>query len=193
MLTGSAAAAMMATIKSGEAASRRNLRVRIVLEQLTGRSQESDFQSQAMIQGTEREADATALYEALTCRLLETTGFIQHDTLSAGVSLDGHVGDFEGIIEAKCPTAAVHLGYLKSGKVPADYLWQCIHGLWMTNAGWCDWISYNPDFPEPLRSKMVRIEWDSARIAEYDTAVKAFLSECDAELDSVRAMMAVTA
>src|SRR5712691_1647113 len=42
-LTSTGAAPMLATIKSGEAAERRNLRIRLALETLTGRSQESDY------------------------------------------------------------------------------------------------------------------------------------------------------
>src|SRR5437879_4169734 len=97
-LTGSRAADMLATVKSGEAASRRNLRTQLVLERLTGRVQETGFVSAAMQQGIDREADAYAAYEALTGQHLVRTGFLRHDTLMVGCSLDGHAGDFESLI-----------------------------------------------------------------------------------------------
>ena len=181
-LTGSRAADMLATIKSGEAAARRNLRVQLVLERLTGRSQENGFVSPAMQQGIDREADAAALYEGLTGRLLSTSGFLQHDTLAAGCSLDGHVGDYEGIIEIKAPLAATHFEYLRTGLVPDIYRKQIVHGLWISGAWWCDWLSYQPEFPEPIQVKLVRVERNKDEIAAYETKARAFLAEVDQEL-----------
>ncbi len=183
---------MCATIKSGEAAARRNLRTQLVLERLTGRSQESTYQSPAMAQGIEREADACAVYEAVASRLLQTTGFLQHPSLMAGCSLDGHVGDFEGIVEVKCPIAATHLEYLRTGTIPADYLKQIIHGLWISGAAWCDWLSYNPDFPEPLQVRLVRVTRDETQMKAYELLVRQFLAECDREFTELEAMAGAT-
>lgn len=58
LLTASCAGDMMATIKSGEAAARRDLRVRLVVERLTGVSQEDGFINAAMQRGIDKEADA---------------------------------------------------------------------------------------------------------------------------------------
>lgn len=185
-LTGSSAAAMLATIQKGEAAGRRNLRARLVLERLTGKSGEKSFESQAMRDGVEREPDALLMYEALTGQLVTRTGFIQHDTLMAGCSLDGHLGDFEGIVEAKCPIPATHLDFLESGIVPGEWLKQIVNNLWISSAAWADFISYQPDFPEPLQVRMVRVLRDEAAIAEYETKARAFLAEVD---EKVAALM----
>lgn len=174
------------------AAGRQNLLTQLVLERITGRSHEGSYQSKYMEQGTEREADAAGHYEALTGRLLFPVGFLQHPTLAAGVSLDGYVGELaepEGIVEIKCPIPATHLEYVKTGKVPGDYLKQIMHALWISGAKWCDWLSFNPDFPEPLRAKLVRVEARPADLAGYETAVRAFLSEVDAEEATVRKLM----
>jgi hypothetical protein len=184
-LTGSRACDMCATIKSGEAAARRHLRTQLVLERLTGKSQEPTYQSAAMVQGIEREVDAQALYEAVTGRFLVSTGFVAHDTLAAGCSLDGHVGDFDGIIEIKSPLAATHLEYLRTGIVPNDYLKQILHGLWITGAQWCDWVSYNPDFPEALQVRLVRITRDDTLIADYEQKAVAFLEDVEREYQDV--------
>src|SRR6185295_6009416 len=90
-LTGSRAGDMMATIKSGEAASRRDLRLQLVLERLTGTVQDDGYVSADMRRGIAREPAALAAYEVATGHLVQTTGFLQHDTLPAGCSLDGHV------------------------------------------------------------------------------------------------------
>jgi hypothetical protein len=189
-LTSSRAADMLATIKNGEAAGRRNLRVQLALERLTGRCQESGFVSPAMQIGIEREADAAGLYEALTGRVLTRTGFLAHHSHQVGASLDGHVGDFEGIVELKCPLAATHLEYLKTGVIPGEYKKQIIHALWVSGARWCDWLSYHPEFPTGLQAKLVRVDRVDQEIASYALAAALFLSEVDAEVEAVRRLAA---
>lgn len=184
-LTGSRAADMLATVKSGEAAGRRNLRTQLMLERMTGRPQGSTFESPAMIQGSQREAEALDRLEAEQGYIFTRTGFLAADGILAGCSLDGHVGEFEGIIEAKAPLAATHLDYLKSGKIPGEYLKQITHNLWISGAQWCDWLSFNPDFPEHLQIKIVRVERDEAAIEAYDKAARTFLEEVDRELRSL--------
>jgi predicted phage-related endonuclease len=189
-LTGSVAHEMMATRKDKtEAAGRRNLRVRLALERITGRSLESDFVSSAMQQGIDREADACGLYEALTGRLLTSVGFIEHDTMMAGCSPDGIVGTCaDGIVEAKSPIPATHLDYLRTGEVPRDYLIQVTHNLFITGAPWCDWLSFCPEFPEPLRVKLVRVVRDEATIDSYALSAALFLGEVSKEVESIRAL-----
>jgi len=75
-LTGSKAAAMMAKVKSGESAGRRNLRAQLMLERITGKSNTPKWESEAMKQGTEREADALSLFELLTGRCALKSGFL---------------------------------------------------------------------------------------------------------------------
>jgi hypothetical protein len=184
-LTGSSASDMLATVKSGEAAARRNLRVRLALERVTQRSGERGFISGPMQDGIDREDAARAHYEALTGNLIQSTGFIEHDTLMAGCSLDGHFGDFEGIVEIKCPTPAVHLEYLETGLVPTDYQRQVTHNLWITGAQWCDWLSFHPDFPEELQVKLVRVTRDEGAIGEYERRARQFLQEVSDKVASI--------
>lgn len=190
-VTSSVAAEMQASRRDGkEAAGRRNLRVRLMLERLTGRSQENGFVSRAMEQGIAREADASALYEALTGQIVQTTGFVAHDTLLAGCSPDGYLNDWEGLVEAKCPLPATHLTYLQTGAIPGDYRLQITHQLWITGARWCDWLSYGPEFPEPLQVKLVRVVRDEGEMVAYGGLVRQFLKEVDRELEAVQALMA---
>lgn len=187
-LTGTCAADMLATIKSGEAASRRNLRTKLVLERITGRSQDKAFQSEAMKQGVEREPEARFLYEALTGQLVTETGFLSHETLMAGASLDGHIGDFDGICEIKCPMPATHFEYLRTNVIPYDYAKQVLHALWLTGAPWCDWVTFNPEFPDLLQLRMMRVTRDEAAIEEYDTKARAFLAEVNRETEAMLTM-----
>ncbi len=186
-LTGSRANDMLATGRNGaESASRKNLMVQLVLERVTGRVQERHVFTDAMEDGVEREPDAYLKYEALRGELLVSTGFLQHDTLMAGCSLDGHVGDFDGLVEIKAPDDATHFGYMRTGKVPTKYLRQITHALWLTGAEWCDFMSYNPNFPERLQAHIVRVRRGDIDIAAYDAAVRKFLSEVDLEESSLR-------
>jgi predicted phage-related endonuclease len=184
-LTGSVASDMMAKIKSGEAAGRRNLRVRLALESITGKSLEDQFVSADMQIGMEREAQSLAIYEANTGQLIERTGFLRSEMIMAGCSLDGFVSNRKGIVEAKNPKAATHLAYLRSGEIPSDYAWQCTHNLWVSGADYCDFISYQPDFPEDLQYLCVRLERDARAIDAYDTAARTFLAEVKVEIDQI--------
>lgn len=188
-LTGSCAHDMLTTIKSGESAARRNLRVRLVLERITGQSQENDYVSIDMQNGIDREPDAFGYYEALTGTLLERVGFLQHNELMAGCSPDGVIGDFEGLVSIKCPKPATHLDFLETGTIPLEYLRQCTHELVISGAQWVDFLSFHPAFPEPLRAKLVRVEAKQIDLVSYEGLARFFLKEVDAKEASVRALM----
>lgn len=188
----SEAADLSATIKSGgEAAARRNLRVRKVVETLTRKWAAGDYQSAAMRDGIEREPIARRLYEAATGRLVEAVGYMAHPTLAAGYSPDGLVDGGAGILEIKCPIPATHLDYLQTGTIPGDYLKQCTHALWISGAQWCDFVSYQPDFTGPLEALqllIIRMNRDEAAIAEYELRARAFLRELDLAVSAVQTL-----
>ncbi len=180
---------MLATIKSGEAAARRDLRTRLVLERLTGQSQEDGYVNAAMQWGIDHEADAFDAYEAHSGNLTRRTGFLSHTDLWVGCSLDGDVDDFGGILEVKCPKSATHWGYIKAGLVPANHLPQILHNLWVTGAAWCDFVSYDPRFPEGLRlfvQRVMRVELD---VLAYEKTARTFLAEIDAEFALAHALV----
>lgn len=187
-LTGSVAKDMLATIKSGEAAGRRNLRLRLVLEQVTGKPQESDFVSAAMQAGIDREAAAFAAYEALTGDMAIRTGFLSHTSLMAGCSLDGHIGNFDKLLSIKCRQPAAHYEFLKSGKVPGDALAQMRHELFITGAKSHDYFSWNPDFPEALQSRVVTVMAADADLPAYEAAAVTFLEEVATEVNAMKTL-----
>jgi len=190
-LTASRVSDAFATLKrGGEAAGRRNLRVQLVLERLTGRAQEDAFTSFDMEHGIELEADARAAYEAETAIMVESVGFVMHDDLMAGCSPDGLTAD--GLIEIKCPKAATHLDYLR-GELPHEYFLQIVHGLWLTGRAWGDFVSYHPDFPEPVRSKRTRIQAADVDLLAHELNVRNFLTEVEKEVEDVSLLMKVPA
>lgn len=190
-LTGSVAGDMLATIKSGEAAARRDLRTRLVTERLTGECQENTFISAEMQRGIDKEQEAFAAYESKTGEVVRRTGFLAHQSLLAGCSLDGDVDDFAGIVELKCPKSATHYKYLKSFTAPADHMPQILHNLWITGAQWCDFVSFDDRFPPALRLYVVRVTRDEAAICEYEKKAIAFLEEVQAEYDALNTLAGV--
>jgi hypothetical protein len=193
-LTGSRAGDMLATIKSGEAAARRDLRTQLVCERLTGQVQEEPFINAAMQHGIECEPLAFAAYEGHTGTLVQRSGFLAHNTHMAGCSLDGHIGaydghpTFEGLIELKCPKSTTHLRYLRGGIVPSDYLPQILHNMWITGAQWADFVSFDDRFPPELQLFIVRVERDPKQMAEYEAKALAFLAEVERETEALASM-----
>lgn len=185
--TASNFAAVMATVKSGEAAERRNYRARLVVESITGKSPDG-YQNAAMRQGIEREPDARALYESRSGVWVDEVGFCRHDSLPAGASPDGMVGE-DGLVEIKSPELATHLDYLLSDGMPAKYRPQVQGQLWITGREWCDFVSFNPDFPEKLRLGVWRIHRDDVYIQTLQAEVTRFMVEVAAELEKLRAKL----
>lgn len=190
-LTASRVSDAFATVKGkGEAAGRRNLRTQLVLERLTGESQDTGYTNAAMLRGIELEPDARRAYEAQTGILVESVGFVCHDELMAGCSPDGLTDD--GLIEIKCPGAPAHLDYLRDG-LPLAYKLQIVHGLWLTGVTWADFVSYQPAFPEHLRLKVTRIMATDVDLIAHEAAVRVFLAEVDTEEASLRTMTNLSA
>jgi hypothetical protein len=179
---------MLATIKTGEAAARRDLRTQLVVERLTNQPQEDVYVNAVMQWGIDHEADAFAAYEAQSGNLVRRTGFLTHNALMVGCSLDGDVEDFAGIVEIKCPKSATHYGYLKSGEVPASHKPQLLHNLWVSGATWCDFVSYDPRYPEPFRLFVVRVPRVELDIVAYEKCALKFLDEVDAECAALTAL-----
>lgn len=187
-LTGSAAKQMLAKIKTGEAADRRNLRYKLVAERLSGQSQESGFVNAAMQWGIDHEAEAVAAYEALSGGgMVQAIGFCEHETLLAGTSPDGFVGD-DGILSVKCPETATHVRYLRANEEPAEHWAQNTHELWLTGRAWIDFLSYDPRLPEGLRLFVLRVTRTPAELKAYEAEAIRFLEEVQAEYDALRTM-----
>lgn len=186
-LTGSAAADMMRIQKSNgkPAASRKHLMTRLALERITGRPQERAFTTGAVQHGIDTEPAAFSRYEAETGEILEPVGFLLLDGVMAGCSLDSFISGNRGIVEGKCPESATHLEYLNSREIPEDYRWQCIHNLWVSDAAYCDFISFDDRFPEDLQYLCVRLVRNDVDIRAYEAAALKFLAEVDAQVAAI--------
>lgn len=137
----------------------------LIAEDLTGEPTPF-YQNEHMARGTELEPDARAAYEFVTDQTVTEVGFCLHDTLRAGCSPDGLIGE-DGGLEIKCPAAATHVSYLRDGKLPSKYYQQVMGCLWITGREWWDFMSYHPDM-KPL---IVRVERDEEYIAALETHI----------------------
>ena len=137
----------------------------LVAERLTGEREEV-FQSHHMIRGTELEPDARDLYSLMTNSEVIEVGFCLHDTLAAGCSPDGLIGE-DGGLEIKCPAPSTHVEYLRGGVLPSKYKQQVMGCLWITGREWWDFVSYHPTM-KPL---IVRVERDEEYIAALENCV----------------------
>lgn len=216
-LTGSRAADAFMLTKAGKpTANRRNLIVALALERITGKPQDDRGRSNIrnLKDGREREPLNRFAYECATGQLVKECGFLADDELPIGVSLDGYVGDFEGILECKSPIEATHLETyaqyrqwqrerdaitsdvdlmafsLNKGDVkiiPEEYRWQIGHAMYCSGAAWCDYVSFSPVFPAHAQLVIIRVTREECNLSTYEGLVQAFLAEVDAEVERIAA------
>ena len=170
---------VLAAIKVGEAATRRNYRMQLVTERLTGIPQES-YHNAAMQWGTDTEPYAREAYEIETGDVVEQAGFLPHSDMPwVGCSPDGLLG-IEGGIEIKCPERSViHVETLQGGSVPTEHVAQIQGSMWVTGRRFWDFVSYDPRMPEKLRLYIQRVKRDDEYIANLAKQVALFLAEVD--------------
>jgi putative phage-type endonuclease len=185
-VTASRISDVIAKTKTGVSTSRQNYLVQLVSERLTGKKGDS-FVNQAMIDGIERESAARELYMRTRGVSVTEVGFFDHPTIAmSGASPDGAVnaeeeGKYAGLIEIKCPIETTHTNTLMSKSVPSKYMpqiqWQM--SSVSPNVKWCDFISFNPNFPDTMQLFVARVERDNDYIAELEAEVIKFLDEVD--------------
>ena len=185
-VTASKISDVMAKIKTGEAASRRDYKAQIVAEILTGTPQDDVFVNAAMAWGNEQEAYARAAYEILKGTLVDQVGLVIHPAIDRGAASPDGIVEFDGLVEIKCPKTATHLSYLMDGTVPSQYQPQMLWQMACTGRQWCDFVSFDPRLPSDLQLFVIRFNRDQARIDAMEAEVNAFLAEVDAILAQLK-------
>jgi len=187
-VTASRVVDVLSKVKSGESAGRKNLKMDLVAERLTGKPTDS-FTNSAMQWGTEQEPFARIAYEAYRNLFVEQIPFMDHPTIEwFGCSPDGLVGE-DGLIEIKCPSTTTHIEYLQEGKPPSRYVPQMMAQMACTGRKWCDFASFDPRMPEELQLFVVRLNRDDAYIQEMEAEVKKFLDEVEQVLAQLKRKM----
>lgn len=179
--TGSRAAAVLAKIKSGEAATRRDYKLQLAVERLVGKPQEGGFTNADIQRGIDLEPAARDAYEVETGEIVRTVGFLSMIEHSAGCSPDGRIDG--GLVGFKCPKSTTHVDYLKCNRVPPEYVPQVTHELWVAaDADHYDFVSYDDRLPSELQLLIVRAYRTEFDVAGYEKEVLKFLDEVTAEV-----------
>lgn len=185
--TASKAGDVLAKIKTGEAAARRDYRFQLAIERLTGKPAELGYISAEMQRGIDLEPAARLAYEAHSGLIVRETGFLSMNEIMAGCSTDGDIDNFTGLVSFKCPKSATHVEYMRSRRLPPAYVPQATHEMWVTGAEWYDFCSYDDRLPEGLQFFCVRVERHEfkADLAAYELELPKFLAEVDAEVEAL--------
>ena len=184
-VTASRIADLSAKTKSGYSASRAAYMGQLIAERLTGVVQDG-FQSQAMLDGIEREPQARAGYCFHKDMEIKEVAFVDHPTIPmCGCSPDGLV-DAAGLIEIKCPAPHTHIETLLTETIDGKYIKQMQFQMAVCNRAWCDFVSYHPHLPERMRLWVKRVPRDDGMIAELETEVREFQRELETKLAKLR-------
>lgn len=182
---GKATASKFADIMAGDKrAGYKNYRAELVAQRLTQVMPEN-FTSAAMQFGVDYEATARLKYELRTGQDVEECGFFIHESLEAGASPDGLVGE-DGLIEIKVPNTATHIETLRKQVVPKQYYWQVMGQMWITGRKWCDFVSFDPRLPDNASYFQTRLDRDEEAIKLLETEVRKFLETVDQEVSFIK-------
>lgn len=188
-VTGSKAACVL----MGETtAGRADYVMQLALERLTGTCDEGGYVSAEMQRGIDKEPFARMRAER-SGALIRETGFLRHDLLMIGTSLDGDENDFECIREFKCPKSTTHVKYLESRgmQLVADYQPQIMHGLYVTGAKRCIIGSFDDRMPDGLEWVEREVRASSLPMAEYELKLLRFLADVDAMVARLKHLQAL--
>jgi len=89
------------------------------------------FQSYDMERGTQLEAQARANFEMYLDVTVQEVGVHMHDDHDIGCSPDGLFADTG--VEIKCPKANTHVRYMRSKKLPTEYIQQVQSTMYIMN------------------------------------------------------------
>ena len=171
---------MIVTTKGEPSKQRTKYMYRLAGEFVAGKAEEG-YQSQAMLNGVQTEEEARSFYEFTKGVEVKQVGFCVSDCGRYGCSPDGLIGD-NCLIEIKCPTVAVHVGYLLDNSLPTDYFQQTQGQLLVTGREYVDFVSYYPC----LKPLIVRVERDEKFLALLESELKIFYQELQEVINKIK-------
>ena len=80
---------------------------------------------------------------------------------SDGLVLSAGATEAQGLIEIKSPLPAAHLNTLLTETISEAHLVQMQWQLACTGRAWCDFVSFNPDFPPAMQMWIKRVNQDA--------------------------------
>jgi putative phage-type endonuclease len=168
--------------KTGYSADRANLLADKILERLTD-TPVDPYKTPAMLRGVALEPEARLRYAIQKNVEVEEVGLFPHPRIKGShASPDGTVAT-GGLVEIKCPLAAAHLDTLLTQSVSNDHIVQMQWQMACTGKPWCDYVSYNPDFPPAMQLWVHRVERDPPHILNLEGEITRFIRELEQKLD----------
>ena len=166
--------------KYGESEYKKNYRMQLAIERLTGTQAVIIPVNLAMRNGIEREQEARDVFAAATKLDVTECGVYTHPRIkNSGASPDGIIASKNAVLEIKCPTMMTHAKNIMHDTVPAQYLYQIMWQVACTGSDGAYWASYNPEFTEETKLKYLYIPKNEKLIKEMEDAAMIFDKEVD--------------
>lgn len=152
---------------------------------------EESFTSAAMQRGIELEPLARQYLEDYTGLVFNEYGWLQSDVDCLGISPDGLTEDQTISCEIKCPSKAVHMGYILGKTLP--YFWQNINYFAINpKLEKHYFISYRPESAIPAHiveltrdSEVFRTKTIGGRIGDFADELRLKASQMNKELNEL--------
>lgn len=176
-VTGSKAGCVLMGEKT---AGRADYVLQLALERLTGIAEEPGYVSAEMQRGVDKEPLARMQAEARGV-IIRETGFLSHNVLMIGASIDGDSDDFKTIWEFKCPKSTTHVKYLKSSGalLVSDYQAQLTHNVLVASADRAIAGSFDDRLPAGLDWVQREVRASDLPLAEYEASLRKFLRDVE--------------
>ncbi len=150
-------------------------------EIITG-EHKNHYRSEAMDRGSELEPVARREYEDRELKKVKEAGYISKGDYF-GYSPDGLIGD-NGLVEIKCPEGPEFVRYSITNKISKAYYAQVQWALWISAREWCDFVVFNPDFPNNMIVNRITLDKDMQE--RFDKASEEFNKSLSKILERLR-------
>jgi putative phage-type endonuclease len=183
MISASRMCQMMA---EGNGVTRENYAIKLAFERLTGKPVMDGFKTDDTQRGVELEPQARAYYEFFYESTITQVPFIYHAETNIGLASPDALVNDDGLLEIKCPKYNTHIKYLKTKKIPRNYMLQMYWQMACTGRQWCDWLSFYPELPANTRALIIRVPRDDGQIEVLEREVRRFNEEINQLTDFLR-------
>lgn len=157
---------------------RKKYRRQLIWERFRGISYEH-YVTAEMQWGIDHQEEAREAYEIETGRLVSPGGFWLHDRIAMfGASPDYLLGK-DGLVEIKCPTSDNHIQHFEDGEIDENYEWQMMAQCAVTGRRYCDYVSFDPRWPEHLQLWIKRFVPDQAVLRGMELEIEHFLEQVE--------------
>jgi hypothetical protein len=145
-----------------------------------------DITNTAMAWGINHEAEAIKRYEfEYLCNVTPSDRIFSDEITYVNGLPDGLLTKEQAMIEVKCPynptnqldnirDGCANVSEYPKGDYLATYWWQVQGYLWLTDSKYCDFITYDPRFPEKYQMVVQRVHPNEDDIATLKRRLQEF-------------------